>query len=200
MVFDILYALWTWKNNINNANLHRKHHPCPAWSLICRDSSMITIRPKDGDWGAFPLDPIATPGYAEYIIGQLTKPKAINAKFLKIDFLQPAPWNRLPQFKWPCYVSSGLQAYNYAHAAMSIYAIHLRPDIFISQAISPFVPASVWHTRFLSTDVYSHLRNDAARFSALCAPNSRLLISATPHFWWTKGSLCLKHSIWLMWW
>jgi len=61
------------------------------------------------------------------------------------------------------------------------------PDIFITQAISPLFPNQYAHTRFLSTDVYSHLRNSQPGFphyGSTCGS----MISAT-HFWWTQGTL-----------
>jgi alpha-galactosidase len=181
--YFIPFALWTWKNNINNASLTGTNHPLRE--VILRDSSGNYIPYKDGDWGAFPIDP-THPATREYIIGQLTKAKAINAKFLKIDFLTAGALESATRYN-PA-IHSGLQAYNYGmqllkHLCDSI----LGPDVFISQAISPLFPHQYAHTRFLSTDVYSHLRNDLPGFphyGSTCAS----LISAT-HFWWTQGSL-----------
>jgi alpha-galactosidase len=59
------------------------------------------------------------------------------------------------------------------------------PDIFITQAISPLFPHQYAHTRFLSTDVYSHLRNDQPGFPHY-GSTSASMISAT-HFWWTQA-------------
>jgi hypothetical protein len=181
--YFIPFALWTWKNNIDNATLTGTHHA--LHDVILRDSSGQYIPYKDGDWGAFPIDP-THPATRAYIIGQLTKAKAINAKFLKIDFLTAGALESAARYN-PA-IRSGLQAYNYGmqllkHLCDSI----LGSDIFISQAISPLFPHQYAHTRFLSTDVYSHLRNDLPGFphyGSTCAS----LISAT-HFWWTQGSL-----------
>ncbi len=61
------------------------------------------------------------------------------------------------------------------------------PDIFITQAISPLFPNQYAHTRFLSTDVHSHLRNDLPGFPHY-GSTAASMISAT-NFWWTQGSL-----------
>ncbi len=181
--YFIPFALWTWKNNIDSATLIGTNHALR--NVILRDSSGKYIPYKDGNWGAFPID-VTHPATREYIVGQLVKAKAIHAKFLKIDFLTAGALESATRYN-PA-IRSGLQAYNYGmqlvkHLCDSI----LGPDIFISQAISPLFPHQYAHTRFLSTDVYSHLRNDLPgfpNFGSTCAS----LISAT-HFWWTQGSL-----------
>jgi hypothetical protein len=61
------------------------------------------------------------------------------------------------------------------------------PDVFITQAISPLFPHQYTHTRFLSTDVYSHLRNDQQGFPHY-GSTAASMVSAT-HFWWTQGTL-----------
>jgi len=181
--YFIPFALWTWKNNIDKATLTGTNHALR--DVILRDSNGNYIPYKDGDWGAFPIDP-THPATREYIIGQLTKAKAINAKFLKIDFLTAGALESATRYN-PA-IRSGLQAYNFGmNMLKQLCDSILGSDIFISQAISPLFPHQYAHTRFLSTDVYSHLRNDLPGFphyGSTCAS----LISAT-HFWWTQGTL-----------
>jgi alpha-galactosidase len=181
--YFIPFALWTWKTHINESKLTGTEYLLR--DVILRDSSGKYIPYKDGDWGAFPIDP-THPATREYIIGQLQKAKAINATFIKIDFLSAGALESATRYN-PA-IRTGIQAYNYGmkmlkHLTDSI----LGPDVFITQAISPLFPHQYAHTRFLSTDVYSHLRNDLPGFphyGSTCAS----MISAS-HFWWTQGSL-----------
>ncbi len=181
--YFIPFALWTWKNQINESKLTGTAHGLSE--VILRDGQGNYIPYKDGDWGAFPIDP-THPATREYIIGQLQKAKAIDAKFIKIDFLSAGALESATRYN-PA-IRSGIQAYDYGmkmlnHLVDSI----LGPDIFITQAISPLFPNQYAHTRFLSTDVYSHLRNDLPGFphyGSTCAS----MISAS-HFWWTQNSL-----------
>jgi hypothetical protein len=181
--YFIPFALWTWKNNINNATLTNTSHALRDVLLLDEHGNYVPY--KDGDWGAFPLDP-THPYTRDYIIGQLQKAKAIDAKFIKIDFLSAGALESARRYNPN--IRSGIQAYNYGmkmlkHLVDSI----MGPDVFITQAISPLFPHQYAHTRFLSTDVYSHLRNDEPGFphyGSTCAA----MISAA-HFWWTQGSL-----------
>jgi alpha-galactosidase len=61
------------------------------------------------------------------------------------------------------------------------------PDVFITQAISPMFPYQYAHTRFLSTDVYSHLRDDQEGFPHWGSTEASL--SAGSHLWWMQGTL-----------
>jgi len=181
--YFIPFALWTWKNSIQHATLNLTNHPLR--DVILLDDKNNYVPYKDGDWGAFAMDP-THPYVREYIIKQLLKAKAINARFLKIDFLTAGSLESTRRFNPE--IRSGKQAYNYGmqmleHLTDSI----LGPDVFITQAISPLFPHQYAHTRFLSTDVYSHLRNDEPGLPHY-GSTSASMISAT-HFWWTQGSL-----------
>ncbi len=181
--YFIPFALWNWKSGINDARLTLTDHPLR--DVILLDENRNYVPYKDGDWGAFPIDP-THPYVREYIIKQLLKAKAIDAKFLKIDFLSAGALESTRRYD-PT-IRSGKQAYNYGmkmlqHLTDSI----LGPDIFITQAISPLFPHQYAHTRFLSTDVYSHLRNDQPGLPHY-GSTSASMVSAT-HFWWTQGTL-----------
>ena len=180
--YFIPFALWTWKNNINDATLNTGGS---LRDVILLDDNGKYVPYKDGDWGAFPLDP-THPYTRDYIIGQLQKAKAIGAKFIKIDFLSAGALESSRRYNPQ--VRSGIQAYNYGMKMLRrLVDSIMGPDIFITQAISPLFPHQYAHTRFLSTDVYSHLRNDQPGFphyGSTCAS----MISAA-HFWWTQGTL-----------
>lgn len=181
--YFIPFSLWTWKTHINESKLTGTQHLLR--DVILRDSLGNYIPYKDGDWGAFPIDP-THPATREFIIGQLLKAKAIDAKFIKIDFLSAGALESATRYD-PT-IRSGIQAYDYGmkmlnHLVDSI----LGPDIFITQAISPLFPSQYAHTRFLSTDVHSHLRNDLPGFPHY-GSTAASMISAT-HFWWTQNTL-----------
>lgn len=181
--YFIPFALWTWKNNINNSKLTNTDHPLSE--VILLDEKRNYIPYKDGEWGAFPIDP-SHPYTRDYIIGQLKKAKAIDASFIKIDFLSAGALESNRRYN-PT-IRSGIQAYDYGmkmlkHLVDSI----MGPDVFITQAISPLFPHQYAHTRFLSTDVYSHLRNDQPGFPHY-GSTAASMVSAT-HFWWTQGNL-----------
>jgi alpha-galactosidase len=153
--------------------------------VILKDNDNKPIAYKDGDWGAFPLDP-THPGTRQRIISELVKAKAINATFLKIDFLTAGALESSSRFD-PS-VRSGMQAYNQGmkmlkHLIDSI----LGPDIFITQAISPLFPHQYAHTRFVSTDVYSHLRDDEKGFPNWGSTEASLATGS--HMWWVQGTL-----------
>ena len=177
------FACWTWKTHINESKLPGTEHPLRE--MILRDSSGKYIPYKDGDWGAFPLDP-THPATREYIIKQLQNAKAVDAKFIKIDFLSAGALESATRYN-PA-IRTGIQAYDYGMKMLNhLIDSIMGPDIFITQAISPLFPSQYAHTRFLSTDIYSHLRNDLPGFphyGSTCAS----LISAS-HFWWTQGNL-----------
>lgn len=181
--YFIPFALWAWKNNISGTKLTNTDHSLSDVLLL--DDKHNYIPYKDGDWGAFPMDP-THPYTRDFIIGQLKKAKAVGATFLKIDFLSAGALESARRYN-PA-IRSGIQAYDYGmrmlkHLVDSI----MGPDIFITQAISPLFPHQYAHTRFLSTDVYSHLRNDQPGFPHY-GSTAASMISAT-HFWWTQGNL-----------
>jgi hypothetical protein len=180
--YFIPFALWTWKSGINDATLNTGGN---LRDVILLDDNGKYVPYKDGDWGAFPIDP-THPLTRAYIIGQLQKAKAIGAKFIKIDFLSAGALESSRRYNPQ--IRSGIQAYNYGmkmlkHLVDSI----MGPDVFITQAISPLFPNQYAHTRFLSTDVYSHLRNDEPGFPHYGSTCGSMISAA--HFWWTQGTL-----------
>lgn len=181
--YFIPFALWTWKNGIDQNKLAGSDYMLR--DIILKDSSGKYIPYKNGDWAAFPLDP-THPATRLYIINQLEKAKAINARFIKIDFLSAGALESASRFD-PS-VRSGIQAYNQGMKMLkSLVDSIMGPDIFISMAISPMFPHQYAHTRFVSTDVYSHLRNDQPGFPHY-GSTSASMISAS-HLWWVQGTL-----------
>lgn len=181
--YFIPFALWTWKNGINDAKLTGTNHALR--DVILRDGNNNYIPYKDGDWGAFPIDP-THPATRDYIIGQLQKAKAIDARFIKIDFLSAGALESATRYN-PS-IRSGIQAYDYGMKMLrQLTDSILGPDIFITQAISPLFPHQYAHTRFLSTDVHSHLRNDLPGFAHYGSTAASMISAA--QFWWTQGTL-----------
>lgn len=181
--YFIPFALWTWKNQMDQAQVPGT--PYTLREVILKDRDNNPIAYKDGDWGAFPLDP-THPATRQRIINELLKAKAINATFLKIDFLTAGALESSSRYD-PS-VRSGIQAYNQGmkmlkHLIDSI----LGPDIFITQAISPLFPHQYAHTRFVSTDVYSHLRDDQKGFPNWGSTEASLANGS--HMWWVQGTL-----------
>ncbi|GGB02391.1 hypothetical protein [Puia dinghuensis] len=177
------FVVWTWKNSVEQTKL-----PGTNFSLgeaVLKDEQGKPIAYKDGDWGAYPIDP-THPATRQYIITQLQKAKAIHATFLKIDFLTCGALESITHSD-PA-ISTGMQAYNYGmkmvkHLIDSI----LGPDIFITEAISPMFPHQYAHTRFISTDVYSHLRDDEKGFPSWGSTEASLATGA--HLGWVQGTL-----------
>lgn len=60
-------------------------------------------------------------------------------------------------------------------------------DIFITQAISPMFPSQYAHARFISTDVYSHFRDDESGFPHYGSTEGSLANAS--HLWWVQGTL-----------
>jgi len=181
--YFIPFAIWTWKNNMDNTMVAGTTYTLKE--VILKDADGKPIAYKDGDWGAFPLDP-THPATRQSIITQLQKAKAINATFLKIDFLTAGALES--SSRWDPKVRTGMQAYNEGmkmlkHLIDSI----LGPDIFITQAISPMFPHQYAHTRFLSTDVYSHLRDDEKGFPNWGSTEASLATAS--HLGWVQGTL-----------
>lgn len=177
------FVAWTWKNSIDQAKLSGTDYYLK--DVVLRDYNNHPIPYKNGEWAAFPLDP-THPGTKAYMIGQLQKAKAIGASFIKIDFLPAGSLEAVSHYD-PA-VSTGMQAYDqgmklFKHLVDSI----MGPDIFITMAISPMFPHQFAHTRFISTDVYSHLRNDQPGFPHW-GSTSASMISAS-HLWWVQGTL-----------
>ena len=181
--YFIPFAMWTWKNNLNNTKIAGSDYP--IGEVLLHDKNGQPIAYKDGDWGAFALDP-THPAVRLYVINQLEKAKAIGAKFLKIDFLTAGALESTRRYNPE--VRSGLQAYNYGMKMLRTLADSiLGKDIFITQAISPMFPSQYAHTRFISTDVYSHLRDDQKGFPHYGSTEASLATGS--HNWWVQGTL-----------
>ncbi|WEK35668.1 MAG: hypothetical protein P0Y53_24545 [Candidatus Pseudobacter hemicellulosilyticus] len=181
--YFIPFACWTWKNAMENTKLAGSDYK--AADVVLRDPEGKVVPYKDGEWGAYPLDP-THPAVRAMIIHNLQKAKFINAKFLKIDFLSAGALESARRYDTT--VRSGMQAYSQGmkllkHLIDSI----MGPDIFITLAISPMFPHQYAHTRFVSTDVYSHLRNDMPGFPHYGSTQNSL--SNGTHYWWMQGTL-----------
>lgn len=177
------FTIWTWKNTVDQTNVPGTNYTLKE--VMLKDANGQPIAYKDGDWGAFPLDP-THPATRQLIIGQLQKAKAIGATFVKIDFLTGGALESATRYDRS--VRSGIQAYNYGmrmlkHLMDSI----LGPDIFITQAISPLFPSQYAHARFNSTDVYSHLRDDEPGFPHWGSTEASLATGS--HMGWVQGTL-----------
>jgi alpha-galactosidase len=180
--YFIPFAEWTWKKSIND-ELKGTHYLLK--DVVLRDTAGNPISYKDGDFCAYAMDP-THPAVRQYVISQLVKAKAINARFLKIDFLTAGSLESTVRFDPK--VRTGMQAYNYGmkmlkHLADSI----MGPDVFITMAISPMFPSQYAHTRFISTDVYSHLRDDQQGFPHYGSTQASLATGS--HLWWVQGTL-----------
>jgi alpha-galactosidase len=181
--YFIPFAMWSWKDNIKGNKLPGGNYLLEDVLLHDKDGKPIMY--KDGQWGAYAMDP-THPAVRLYIIQQLKKAKAINAKFLKIDFLTAGALETTKRYNPK--VRSGMQAYDYGmktlrHLVDSI----MGKDIFITQAISPLFPHQYAHTRFVSTDVYSHLRDDQKGFPGWGSTESSLATGS--HMGWMQGTL-----------
>lgn len=170
------FAQWYWKNKIGEA---------PLAKAILKDSAGNPIAYKDGDWAAFALDP-THPAVRGYLTGQLEKAKAIGATFIKIDFLSAGAQESPAHYDSA--IRSGIQAFNYGmrllrHLSDSI----LGPDVFYTEAISPLFPSQYTHARFISTDIYSHLRDDQKGFPNWGSTEYSLALGS--HMTWTQGTL-----------
>ncbi|WP_202909823.1 alpha-amylase family protein [Mucilaginibacter pedocola] len=177
------FAMWSWKNNTKNAKIPGTNQPLESALLHGKDGKPILY--KDGDWGAYALDP-THPGVRLSIIQQLKKAKAINAKFLKIDFLTAGALESTTRYN--AKVRTGMQAYNYGMQMLrQLCDSIMGKGIFITQAISPLFPHQYAHTRFVSTDVYSHLRDDQKGFPGWGSTESSL--AAGSHLGWMQGTL-----------
>ncbi|HEU4552019.1 MAG TPA: hypothetical protein VFS25_04260 [Chitinophaga sp.] len=181
--YFIPFAVWTWKNNMDQTKLHGTN--VLLRDVVLKDKNHRPIAYKDGDWGAFAIDP-THPAVREYIIGQLQKAKAIHASFIKIDFLTAGSLESTTRYD--SRVRTGMQAYNYGMKMLKgLVDSIMGPDIFITMAISPMFPHQYAHTRFVSTDVYSHLRDDQLGFPAWGSTGASL--ASGSHMWWVQGTL-----------
>jgi len=181
--YFIPFAVWTWKNNMDQTKLNGTH--VLLRDVVLKDSNGQPIAYKDGDWGAFAIDP-THPAVREYIIGQLQKAKAIHASFIKIDFLTAGALESTTRYD--PHVRTGMQAYNQGMKMLKgLVDSIMGPDIFITMAISPMFPHQYAHTRFVSTDVYSHLRDDQPGFPAWGSTEASL--ASGSHLWWVQGTL-----------
>jgi len=181
--YFIPFAIWTWKSSIDNNKLQHTDEYIRDVSL--KDNNGKTIIYKDGDFGAYPLDP-THPATRQRIIAELQKAKAIDAKFLKIDFLSAGALESSVRYNKN--IGSGLQGYHYGmkmlkHLVDSI----LGTDIFITQAISPTFPSQYTHARFLSTDIYSHFRDDLPGFPHHGSTATSMVTNS--HLGWMQGTI-----------
>lgn len=181
--YFIPFAIWTWKSGIGDSKLQHTDYYIRDVSL--KDNQGKTIVYKDGEFGAFALDP-THPATRQRIIAELQKARAIGAKFLKIDFLTAGaletPRHHNPEIR------SGMQAYNYG-MKMLTYLVDsiLGPDVFITQAISPTFPSQFAHARFLSTDVYSHFRDDLTEYPHHGSTAASMITNS--HLGWMQGTI-----------
>jgi alpha-galactosidase len=181
--YFIPFAIWTWKNAVDQTQLQGT--PYYLRDVVLRDGNNKPIAYKNGDWGAYPIDP-THPATRQFIISQLQKARAIHATFIKIDFLSAGSLES--SVRYDPAVRTGMQAYSKGmrmlkHLVDSI----MGPDIFITQAISPMFPHQYAHTRFVSTDVYSHLRDDQPGFPNWGSTQASLANGS--HYWWVHGTL-----------
>jgi len=177
------FSFWGWSNSLNQTKLQGTDYLLA--DVVLKDNDGKPVPYKNGDWAAFPIDP-THPATRAYIIANLQKAKEIKAKFIKIDFLTAGALEASNHYD-PS-IRTGMQAYNYGmkmfkHLVDSI----MGPDIFITMAISPMFPHQYAHTRFVSTDVYSHLRGDQKGFPSWGSTVASM-ISAS-HQWWVQGTL-----------
>ena len=181
--YFIPFAKWAWKNNTENTKLEGTDYNLS--DVVLRDSNNQPIWFKDGDWGCLALDP-THPAVRQFIIYNLKQVKAIGARFIKIDFLTAGALESTRRYDHN--IRTGLQAYNYGMKMLKGLADSiLGKDIFITEAISPMFPSQYAHTRFVSTDVYSHLRDDEPGFPHYGSTEGSLANGS--HLWWVQGTL-----------
>ncbi|WP_156307767.1 alpha-galactosidase [Sphingobacterium endophyticum] len=177
------FSLWTWSNQIQTAKLLGTD--VPLKEVILRDHGGKPIPFKKGDWGAFPLDP-THPATKQSMISQIMKAKAIGAKLIKVDFvtagsLESSSWYN-PE------VRSGMHAYDYGMKLFkNLVDSIMGDDVFLTLAISPMFPHQYAHTRFVSTDVHSHLRNSQPGFTHYGSTASSMITAS--HMGWIQGTL-----------
>jgi alpha-galactosidase len=181
--YFIPFALWTWKDNFEGKKLQGTDYLIS--DVLLRDSDHHPILYKDGKFCAYAMDP-THPAIRQYIIYQLKKAKAINAKFLKIDFLTAGALET--SVRYDPSIRTGMQAYNKGMRELKLLIDSIMgKDVFITQAISPMFPNQYAHTRFVSTDVYSHLRDDEPGFPHYGSTEASLATGS--HMGWVQGTL-----------
>jgi len=181
--YFIPFAMWTWKNSTENAKVPGTEYSMA--DVVLRDKKGQPIWYKDGDWGCLAMDP-THPAIRQYVIDQLKKAKAIGAKFIKIDFLTAGALESTRRYD--ANIRTGLQAYNYGMKMLKTLADSIMgKDIFITEAISPMFPSQYAHARFISTDVYSHFRDDEPGFPHYGSTETSLANAS--HLWWVQGTL-----------
>ena len=177
------FTVWTWKSGMDQAMVPGT--PYTLREVILKDPDGHPVAYKDGEWGAFPLDP-THPATRQLMISQLQKAKAIGAKFVKIDFLTGGALEAVRHYD-PA-IRSGMQAYNYGMTMLrQLMDSILGPGIFVTQAISPLFPSQYAHARFNSTDVYSHLRDDEKGFPHWGSTEASLATGS--HMGWVQGTI-----------
>ncbi|WP_208809221.1 alpha-amylase family protein [Mucilaginibacter metallidurans] len=181
--YFIPFAMWTWRNNTANTKIQGSDYNLS--DALLSDDHGNPIWYKEGDWGCLAMDP-THPAVRQYVIYQLKKAKEIGAKFLKIDFLTAGALESTRRYNSS--VRSGLQAYNYGmNMLKSLADSILGKDVFITEAISPMFPSQYAHGRFVSTDVYSHFRDDRPGFPHYGSTEASL--ASGSHLWWVQGTL-----------
>jgi alpha-galactosidase len=181
--YFIPFGKWTWKSTAESGKLDGTDYNLA--DVVLRDKNGQPIWFKDGDWGCLALDP-THPGVRQYVINELKKAKAIDAKFIKIDFLTAGALESSRRYNPN--IRTGIQAYNYGMKMLKALCDSIvGKDIFITEAISPIFPSQYAHTRFVSTDVYSHLRDDEPGFPHWGSTEGSLANGS--HLWWVQGTL-----------
>jgi alpha-galactosidase len=181
--YFIPFAMWSWKDDIKGRKVPGSDYLLE--DVLLRDNEGKPIMYKEGKWGAYAMDP-THPAIRLYIIQQLEKAKAVSAKFIKIDFLTAGALESTRRYDQK--IRTGIQAYNYGMKLLrSLTDSIMGKDIFITQAISPMFPSQYAHTRFISTDVYSHLRNDEPGFPHWGSTEASLATGS--HMGWVQGTL-----------
>ncbi|HEY8928843.1 MAG TPA: hypothetical protein VIM55_06615 [Mucilaginibacter sp.] len=181
--YFIPFAKWAWRNNTDNTKLDGTDYNLA--DVVLRDKKGQPIWFKDGDWGCLALDP-THPAVRQFIIHRLNEAKAIGAKFIKIDFLTAGALESTKRYDPN--IRTGIQAYNYGMKMLKTLCDSIvGKDIFITEAISPTFPSQYAHARFISTDVYSHFRDDSPGFPHYGSTEGSLANGS--HLWWTQGTL-----------
>jgi alpha-galactosidase len=181
--YFIPFALWTWKDAYEGKKLQGTDYLIS--DVLLRDNNHQPILYKDGKFCSYAMDP-THPAIRQYIIYQLKKAKAINAKFLKIDFLTAGTLETSVRYDHS--VRTGMQAYSKGMKELKFLIDSIMgKDIFITEAISPLFPSQYAHTRFNSTDVYSHLRDDEKGFPHYGSTEASLATGS--HMGWVQGTI-----------
>ena len=181
--YFIPFAKWAWRNNTENTKLEGTDYNLS--DVVLRDKNNQPIWFKDGDWGCLALDP-THPAVRQFVIYRLKEAKAIGAKFIKIDFLTAGALESTKRYDPN--VRTGMEAYNYGMKMLKTLCDSIvGKDIFITEAISPMFPSQYAHTRFISTDVYSHFRDDEKGFPHYGSTEGSMANAS--HLWWVQGTL-----------